>query len=356
MSAKAHHGNSDHDSVGAARARVERAIRVLDQKGARVSGVGKQAAWDAANPYVTQILLEAAYAKLKNSRRLPTPASTAIEVYRVAHDEKSTLDDLVKTVQMDPAISSRLIQLANCPLHRRRQEVITIRDATHYLGRACTIKIALGVSIIDCTRVGPCSQFDYAGYWSEAVAQAVMAEDRAEKTDIPVGEAFVAGLLCQVGRLAFATAQPKRYAAMLRESPRRGYALADAEKSRFEINHCELAALMMRDWGLPDWFCRAVHYQYPEHDRNTPPGDEREGELRMILRCSGTFAGIMATGRATIKVLGTAAEQAHALDIMSDDLPVWYDSVGKKWNAIGEVLNVKTHDGPDWPRLCEDAQ
>ncbi len=356
MNEKGNHASTDDDRVGAARDRFERAIRVLEQKEEKVSGVGNQAAWDTANPHITGILLEAAYARLKNSRLLPTPARTAIEVYRVASDEKSTLDDLVEAVQMDPAISSRLIQLANCPLYRRRKKVIAITEATQYLGRACAIKIALGVSIIDGTRVGPCPQFDYEGYWSESAAQAVTAEDRAERTDIPGGEAFVAGLLCQVGRLAFATAQPKRYAVTLRESPGRGYTLADAEKRGFQINHCELAELMMRDWGLPGWFYRAVRYQYPEHERIAAPSDGREGRLRKILRCSSTFAGIMATGEATMEVLGTAGRQAHELDIKSEELPGWYDKIGKKWHAIGEVLSVKTNDGPDWPGLCVGAQ
>ena len=81
-----------------------------------------------------QVLMEF-YADLKaNKLPLPSLPDAAFRVRRVADQEGSSLDDVGRVINADPAMSVKLIRACNSPLYRGFTEVSTIRDAVVRLG------------------------------------------------------------------------------------------------------------------------------------------------------------------------------------------------------------------------------
>ena len=82
---------------------------------------------------------------------------------------------------------------------------------------------------------------------SHVLAQALRHRDPAQ--------AFTCALVCDVGRLAFATLHPERYSELLEEnSGVDGRGLSALESRVFGIDHCELSASILASWGLPREF------------------------------------------------------------------------------------------------------
>src|SRR5207247_5852651 len=72
-------------------------------------------------------------------------------------------------------------------------------------------------------------------------------------------EAYVLGLLCDIGRLALATVHPEAYAEVLAATAgQRVSELSRVERERFEIDHSEIGGYLLEEWGLPVAFSRAV--------------------------------------------------------------------------------------------------
>jgi diguanylate cyclase (GGDEF)-like protein len=60
------------------------------------------------------------------------------------------------------------------------------------------------------------------------------------------------GLLCKIGTLALASVYPDQYGNLLQESHQADSSqLAQREREEFGIDHCEVGAFMIEDWGLP---------------------------------------------------------------------------------------------------------
>jgi HD-like signal output (HDOD) protein len=219
---------------------------------------------------------DSVYQRLRKSAPLPSPGSVALEIVRVVQDSKTTVRDIALLVERDPASAARILKYVNSPYAGVGTSITSISHAVTMLGMQTVSLILLGFSLVDQARRGRCEAFEYNTFWSESLARAVVARELAQVgSGVDPDEAFVCGLLCQIGRLAFATALPREYARLLPLAPPHdNAALAERERAAFEISHCDLAAHMMTDWKLPRTLCEAVRLQQqpdrvPQEDATT---------------------------------------------------------------------------------------
>jgi two-component system cell cycle response regulator len=144
--------------------------------------------------------------QLNVSAQLPSPKGVALAVLEISRRDNATLAEVARVVQTDPALSGRLIKLANTASHIPRP-VVSVQEAVVRQGMTSVRQLALGFSLLDQYRAGACQGFDYQAYWSHSLLmglamQALGARVRSAATD----ELFICGLLAQVGQLALATA------------------------------------------------------------------------------------------------------------------------------------------------------
>src|SRR5262245_5439057 len=200
------------------------------------------------------------FEELKATGALPSPPGVGMEILRIIQNENCEVDELARVIQSDPALTGRLLQIANSALTGMARPVTTIQEATMRLGLKSVRNVALGFSLVSAHRAGACEGFDYAVFWSQSLARAVAAHALA--TRLRVGqpaEAFVAALLSDLGSLALATVHPRDYTEILRSrgtETAAGRALL--EQRRFGIDHREVTAAMLREWMLPESFAAAA--------------------------------------------------------------------------------------------------
>ncbi len=78
---------------------------------------------------------------------LPTLPEVALRVRDVAEDADSALNDLGKVISNDPALSARIIKVANSPVFRASQEITDLKMALMRLGMEYTANIATGLAM-----------------------------------------------------------------------------------------------------------------------------------------------------------------------------------------------------------------
>src|SRR6185503_2784775 len=201
-------------------------------------------------------MLHEQFEELKNSGKLPTPSGVGLRILVLTRSEGCSLDDIARTVQADPALTGRILKLANSAVAAGLQPATQVRDAGIRLGLRTVCNVALGFSLISGNRTGRCGAFDYDGYWSWSLASAVSAEHLSRELRLGTpGEAFTLGLLTRIGRLALASVHSSEYARLLeRLAADRSLDLAQLEREAFCINHREVAAAVAEEWGLPAVF------------------------------------------------------------------------------------------------------
>lgn len=98
------------------------------------------------------------------------------------------------------------------------------------------------------------------GFWTHSQKCALLAESIAQMTAYPFPEeAFIAGLIHDIGRLALQTNHPEVYAQFPR-SFQHNKSLLDMEKQIFNANHAEVGARTLKAWNLDSFLVNAVQY------------------------------------------------------------------------------------------------
>jgi diguanylate cyclase (GGDEF)-like protein len=184
--------------------------------------------------------------------RLPSLPGVALEVVRLAKQDWAGIDEIAAVISRDPALSAKLLKLANSPLYLRRRPATSLQDAFRVLGLKAVRMAALSFSVID---VAGAQQdfrgFDFRLFWRRSIAQAVFGKLLAKTAGRPYeDEAFTLGLLMDVAvpiqcRLGGTNYLPV-VAEMSASHPDRGLELEYAGRT-----HDELLGVLMRDWGLP---------------------------------------------------------------------------------------------------------
>jgi putative nucleotidyltransferase with HDIG domain len=193
--------------------------------------------------------------------RLPSVPNVYCELVEAVADPDANLNDLAAIVERDGAISAKLLQLANSAFFGLRGEVSSISQAITFLGLETVRYLVL--------MVGVCEQFHsqhfghnfLEGVWNHSVQTANLARiiAEAEHTSLAMAEqAFVAGLLHDMGKLIFAENLSRSYKEALEFAKLNSRPAWEAERHIFKATHGDVGAYLLELWGLPDCVAKAV--------------------------------------------------------------------------------------------------
>lgn len=197
-------------------------------------------------------------ASLRHCREFPSPPSIAARVLDLAQDPEAELSQLADVISIDPALSSKVLRIANSTLYSRRRKSHNVRQALSLLGMNAAVSLALSFSLARVIEGKSDSGLDVGYLWKRSLLSATCARQLGEtlrRSDLE--ELFLAGLLQCIGMLALDRLDPGIYAAQP-DAQYRARESAEAERARIGADHAAVGAWMLRSWGLPEELCRAV--------------------------------------------------------------------------------------------------
>ena len=108
--------------------------------------------------------------------KLPSPPAIAVQVLNTVQDIESSFNDLEKIVSADPALTSKMLRIANSAFYSLPNEVGNISRALSVLGTNVIKNIALSFVFVGNMRGDStfCFSFDY--FWRRSVTAGVAAE------------------------------------------------------------------------------------------------------------------------------------------------------------------------------------
>ena len=135
---------------------------------------------------------------------------------RITSSEDASIQDLARTIARDPALSAKLLKLANSSMFRRGSEVTTLDEATMRLGLKTVKLMSLSFSLADSLPRSGSGDFDYGAFWQRSIVMTVSGRSLARlvgsKHD---DEAYLCGLLSGIGQLVLVGSMGEEYAAVL---------------------------------------------------------------------------------------------------------------------------------------------
>lgn len=278
--------------------------------------------------------------RLNKEKTLPTPSRTTLEVIRLCRSDATSLHDIARVIETDPALSAELLKYANAAFLATGIQVASVQKATVKLGMQTVVNLALGFSLLSRNKKGRCDNFDYDSFWSTALLTAIAARTIAEQQrEFDPEEIFVCALLSDIGELALASSFPREYAEILADSPDR-LSRETREKQAFDISSPELSVELFLDWGLPAHFALAAGF-YDDLD-HADLGAGATRRIAQLLNLAHRIAEICRNGKPTPAQLLTARTEACRFGVEEDQFGSIFDGIIARWHELGEVLEIKT--------------
>ncbi|KMQ50600.1 metal dependent phosphohydrolase [Chitinispirillum alkaliphilum] len=192
---------------------------------------------------------------------LPTVVSKMLEMIDNPRTSASTLARLIST---DQALTAKILKLANSAYYGFSREISTVNMAIVVLGFNTVKDMGLWLSVFDVFKKSSDSNsFDIVRFWEHSVACGIAARMVARNTQSRyAGEAFVAGLLHDIGKVVLNQYFNKDFLEILQKAQESS--LEDAEKEILGIGHGRIGAWLAEKWNLPSMISETIlHHHQP---------------------------------------------------------------------------------------------
>ena len=186
--------------------------------------------------------------------KLPAQQTASLRVLNLIDDPESSSGDLATAAGADPALTTRIMRMANSAYYGLSGRVGTPGFAITVLGFATvrSLAAAAAAGLTEDPNGVP------NGFWNHAAATATAASLVAPRIGARKPEAFCLGLLHDLGSALLHRCDPDGYEEMAGNALAAGESVSVAERRVYGLSHEDAAARVLTAWRFPDELCRAV--------------------------------------------------------------------------------------------------
>ena len=244
---------------------------------------------------------------LQQLEELPTLPAVAVRVLEVTSNDASSAKEVVDLISSDPALTARILHLVHRADAGVRGEVNTVERAVVLLGFDAVRSAVLAITVFHtlgasagtdnnghfsreefwkhCVAVACCAELLAAAANRAALSSIVAAESSSDPnrgTKVPTAErtgsaprvreplnpseAFIAGLLHDLGKVALDAVLPKSFSRVVEAADLLRGNIADVERTVIGLDHMVVGKRLAERWQLPNVIrdCAWLHGQPPQ--------------------------------------------------------------------------------------------
>jgi putative nucleotidyltransferase with HDIG domain len=203
---------------------------------------------------------------------LPPLPAVVTKIMATINDPGASSDELSKLIVLDQGLSSKILRIVNSAYYGFPKRISTITHAVVILGFNTVRNLVLGVSAFGMLPQKTANTgLHRAKFWEHSVATAVaasvLAKKRKPQSRSVVEEAFVCGLLHDIGKLFLDCYFPVQYAVCMAFAVREDIPLIEAEKRVLDMDHALVGRRIADHWNFPPSLGAALGSHHdPESD------------------------------------------------------------------------------------------
>lgn len=289
------------------------------------------------------------------SDHVPSLPEVALRIIDIAQQPDPDMQELIRTVRVDPAIAGRVLKFANSALFGLRTRPSSIEAAVPMLGTTLVRTLVLGFSLSRHTAASDSLKPWFAQLWRAALFQASAAEFLAEKSggeDAPTW--FLAGLLQDVGRIALLNVAQTDYveAVLQLESD---FSCVERELDHFGFSHVDVSVALCQRWNLESSFVSAIadHHKLPS-DVTAASRKQLQFGLATASACSEYLDAIgdrLSATRTTVERL-----LIEGYDFLPDDVQARLAEMDARSIALAGGFSINVGNAPSRAVLLARAK
>lgn len=233
---------------------------------------------------------------IENLRQLPTISPVAIKLVEAIEKENIEIKEVAKLIESDASLSSKVLRIANYSLFGAGHagKISTVQRAAVFLGLNIIRSLALSFIAMEIFGKEEGKTFKPVEFWRHSAACAIASELIAKRLSYPQpSEAFIAGLLHDLGKLIFFHWEKDWYEKIVAEARITKVRLLEVEEKYLGMGHPYAAKLLMESWKFP---APLISSAWLHHQPLSGFALNRQSDLPFIVKCANSLCHIQRFG------------------------------------------------------------
>jgi len=245
---------------------------------------------------------------IANLGDLPPLPQVAAQVLRLAADPDATTDELRHVIATDLALTTQILKIANSAMFGMVREVKTLTQAIMTLGFSTIKSVVIASSAKNLYSRGGTGLQERV-LWEHALVTALSGRAYAKAFRNPrVEEAFLGGLMHDIGKSVMGLKFTDRYSALVRSVYNGEADGLESELDLFGFDHTMVGEALLLSWNLPASMVNAVRYH---HEPLHAPAEEQA--LTAFVALGNQMALDRKIGLGRPESLATCTQQAMGI-------------------------------------------
>ena len=232
---------------------------------------------------------------------LPYFSKVELELMRRVRQTDISSGEIAEILELDPALSVKLLALANSAAFTPLHEVRSVTMAVSLLGLSQVESLVMTATLKKGIPAIHGAHLDTAAFWRTAALRGVLARDIAKRLcPALTPECFSAGFLQDLAVPFLVNHRPEDYEPIIETWHEGESVFLEAERERFDWDHAEVATWIAQEWDLPPGMASAIGGHHtpddPLYDCPLPVAlvanlsDSEESLARLSTRLEAHFA------------------------------------------------------------------
>jgi putative nucleotidyltransferase with HDIG domain len=192
--------------------------------------------------------------EIEQGDNLPSFSSAGQKALSLIKVENIGIPELSKTILHDPGMTAAILRVVNSTFYGLQRNITKVPEAISYIGLSETkhiIYVAFARSLFGVGLSGKS--------WRHSVATAFIAEGIAKFSSLDIEEAYICGLLHDIGKTFLQSRiAPRYYSIMAALENVEKAEVVDSERRVFGYDHAAIGEMLLRRWNFADRFAQAV--------------------------------------------------------------------------------------------------
>ncbi len=281
--------------------------------------------------------------------KLPSPPGVALKILEAVRQDENSFDDIAQIITADPALTARILKLANSSLFGLPNPVESLSQATSLIGTNALKNIALSFVIVRDFQDVPQGAFDLNLFWKRSITTALAAETLAGYTALQDNDIFVSGLLQDLGVLILYLVDPEHFSVLQDEKRVNNSTACEVEKKLYGFDHTDVSYYLLSAWGLPEEMCQPILRHHSELKRDNC------NDSAVLLGVAGKISGIYHAMDSNNLSVDVHAILEDGYNLSREQVDELIDIVGEKSREVLELFAIEPGDIKPFSLIMQEA-
>ena len=216
---------------------------------------------------------------------LPSLPTVVTQLINLVGDPATSAMDISQLISTDQALTAKILKVANSSFYGFPRKIGTVKLAIVVLGFETVKNLGLSVAVLKRFHSGKVHPlFDRQQFWEHAIGCGVAARMLARKRNRKLeAEAFVAGVLHDIGKLILIEYFPDEFGEALELASEKLLTISEAEMKVIGVTHADVGGWLAEKWNLPEGLVQAITHHH------APTSIEDPGEMLMITHAANAL-------------------------------------------------------------------